>query len=75
MRTSKFGAKIRKKVDKATTSKKQLYECRDCGKRKVMNISFSQWKCRSCDKHYAGGAYVLRTSAGLVAERMITENQ
>ena len=35
MRTSKYGAKNRKKVDSTYKSKKTLYECRDCKKKKV----------------------------------------
>ncbi|MFH2105943.1 MAG: 50S ribosomal protein L37ae [Candidatus Micrarchaeota archaeon] len=73
MRSSKFGAKNRKKIDAALKTKNALYECRDCGKKKVRRKSFSQWECRSCGKRYAGGAYTLKTDAGTVAERLIGE--
>ncbi|HLD60165.1 MAG TPA: hypothetical protein VI912_04165 [Candidatus Bilamarchaeaceae archaeon] len=74
MRTSKYGAKNRKKVDSTYKSKKTLYECRDCKKKKVAsNQSFSVWRCRSCGKVYAGGAYTFRTSSGIVCDRLMKE--
>ena len=74
MRTHKYGAKNRKKIDKAYNSLKDRYECRNCRKTKVVkNKSFSLWRCASCGKIYAGGAYSLRTDSGLVSERIIKE--
>jgi large subunit ribosomal protein L37Ae len=73
MRSSKFGARNRNKIDAALKAKNTLYECRGCCKKKVCRKSFSQWECRSCGKKYAGGAYTLRTDAGMVAERLINE--
>ena len=73
MQTPRYGAKIRKKVESAINAKSTLYECKGCGKVKVKNISFSQWLCKACGKHYAGGAYTLQTPTGSVSERLLKE--
>jgi len=73
MQTAKYGASIRKLVDKATTAKRARYECPKCRKLKVVRKGNAQWECRGCDAHFAGGAYSFRTETGEIAIRMIGE--
>jgi len=73
MRTSRFGAKLRKLADAAIKSGRQKYECPKCGKKKVVRKGNSKWKCKGCDTEYAGGAYSFTTEVGVVAKRMIKE--
>lgn len=75
LRTNKFGARIRKLVVAALTSKKLLYECPACGKTRVRRTSFSRWQCKSCDSQFAGGAYTFTTEAGIIANRLTGEYQ
>ena len=70
MRTSKFGASIRKLVDAAERAKKDKYECPRCGKRKVIRKGNAIWRCKSCNSVYAGGAYSLKTETGEIALRL-----
>ncbi len=73
MRTSKYGASIRKLVDAAEKSKKVRYECPRCGKKKVARKGYAQWRCRSCGAEFAGGAYSLRTETGEIVLRLAKE--
>jgi len=73
MRTSKYGASIRKLVDKAILSKKSRYECPRCHKLKLKRSSVAIWQCRSCDAVFAGGAYSFTTEAGEIAARLVGE--
>jgi len=73
MRTSKYGATIRKLAEKAIDSAKTWYECPKCHKKKVVRKGTSLWRCRSCGAQFAGGAYSLSTEVGEVAARLINE--
>jgi ribosomal protein eL43 len=73
MRTVKYGATIRKLVEKATAAAKTRYECPKCHKKKVVRKGMAIWKCKSCDAVFAGGAYSLTTEVGEVAARLINE--
>ncbi len=73
MRTSKYGATIRKLAEKSLLSAKARYECPKCHKKKVVRKGNSLWECRSCKARFAGGAYSLHTEVGEVAARLINE--
>ena len=74
MYTQKFGASIRKLVDKAIISKRAKYECPKCHKLKVMRKSTAVWVCKACEAKFAGGAYIFKTEAGDIATRLIAEH-
>jgi len=73
MKSTRYGAKSRKRVDAAVKSSRKKYECPKCGKNKVARKGNSQWKCKGCNTLYAGGAYSFTTEVGVVANRMIRE--
>ncbi len=73
MYTAKFGASIRKMVDKAIKAKRSRYECPKCHKLKLVHRGMAVWKCKSCDAEYAGAAYSFRSEAGEIAMRVIGE--
>ncbi len=73
MRSQKFGASIRKLVDKAIESKKTRYECPTCHKLKVKNVGMSVWRCASCNSEFAGAAYSFTSEAGEIASRLVAE--
>jgi ribosomal protein L37AE/L43A len=73
MYTSKYGASIRKMVDKAVLAKKTRYECPRCNKLKLGRKSMGIWKCKGCDAKFAGAAYAFRSEAGEIAARIIGE--
>jgi ribosomal protein L37AE/L43A len=73
MYTARFGASIRKSVDKAITAKRAKYECPKCHKLKVVRKSNALWTCKSCDSVFAGGAYSFTSEAGEIAARIVSE--
>lgn len=73
MYTARYGASIRKLVDKAITAKRARYECPKCRKLKLARKGTAMWKCKSCDASYAGAAYSFRSEAGEIAARLISE--
>lgn len=73
MRSSKFGAKIRKLFDAALKMQRESYECAKCGKKKVKRVGYSLWRCKGCGALFAGGAYTFRTEVGAIVSRLIEE--
>ena len=73
MHTSRYGASIRKLVDKAILAKRTRYECPKCHKLKLGRRGNAQWKCKSCEAEFAGAAYSFRSEAGEIAARIISE--
>jgi len=73
MRTSRYGASIRKLVDAAIESKRARYECPKCRKLKLVRKGNALWSCKSCEAVYAGGTYSFRTETGEIAMRVIGE--
>ncbi|MEW6722864.1 MAG: 50S ribosomal protein L37ae [Candidatus Micrarchaeota archaeon] len=73
MQTAKYGASIRKLVDRAIKDKKARYECPKCNKLKVARKGTGVWACRACSAEFAGAAYSFRSEAGEIAARVIGE--
>ena len=73
MQTAKYGASIRKSVDKAILAKRARYECPKCHKLKVMRKGNALWVCKSCDAVFAGAAYSFTSEAGEIAARISAE--
>jgi len=71
MRTSKFGASIRKLHDKSVRSQKSRHECPKCHKLKLRRKGNSLWMCDSCGATIAGGAYSPKTEAGEISARIM----
>ena len=73
MWTAKYGASIRKLVDKAVEAQRTRYECPKCHKLKLKRKGTALWACKSCSTVFAGGAYSFRTEAGEIAARIVGE--
>ncbi len=73
MRSSKFGASIRRLVDKAVTSQRSRHECPKCHKIKLRRRGNALWVCSSCDATIAGGAFTPKTEAGEISVRLIND--
>jgi large subunit ribosomal protein L37Ae len=73
MYTARYGASIRKMVDKAIKAKKTKYECPKCHKLKLTRRGTAMWECKSCDAEFAGACYSFRSEAGEIAARIISE--
>ncbi len=72
-RNVRFGAEIRKRAEKVDISRRSLFPCPKCGKKKVKRRGNSLWECKSCEAVFAGGTYSLSTPAGEVASRLVEE--
>ena len=57
-----YGASLRKMVKKMEVTQHSKYTCSFCGKDNMKRKCVGIWKCRSCQKTVAGGAYVYSTS-------------
>ena len=67
----RYGASIRKNIKKMEVSQHSKYNCVFCGKDSVKRQSTGIWKCRSCKKVIAGGAYMLNTPPAVTAKTTI----
>jgi len=56
---TRYGASLRKQVKKIEISQHAKYTCSFCGKDSVKRESVGIWKCRSCKKQIAGGAWTV----------------
>ncbi|NUN11614.1 50S ribosomal protein L37ae [Candidatus Micrarchaeota archaeon] len=68
---SRYGVKVRKKVQAVAAQKKTKYECPNCGKKSLKRSGNSLWICSSCKFTLAGGAYTPTTVPGISAMKNI----
>ncbi|KAJ1835174.1 60S ribosomal protein L43 [Coemansia sp. RSA 2711] len=59
---TRYGASLRKVVKKMEITQHSRYECTFCGKTNVRRQAVGIWKCGSCRRSVAGGAWTLSTS-------------
>ncbi|KAJ1859589.1 60S ribosomal protein L43 [Coemansia sp. RSA 1822] len=59
---TRYGASLRKVVKKMEITQHSRYECTFCGKSNVRRTAVGIWKCGSCRRTVAGGAWTLSTS-------------
>ena len=60
---TRYGASLRKQIKKMEVTQRAKYVCNFCGKQTVKRQAVGIWKCGSCKKTVAGGAYVMNTTA------------
>ncbi|KAG0414274.1 hypothetical protein HPB47_008555 [Ixodes persulcatus] len=60
---TRYGASLRKMAKKIEITQHAKYTCTFCGKETMKRTCVGIWKCRSCAKTVAGGAYVYRLNA------------
>ncbi|EKX54074.1 large subunit ribosomal protein L37Ae, cytoplasmic [Guillardia theta CCMP2712] len=58
---TRYGASLRKQIKKIEITQHAKYTCSFCGKDSVKRQAVGIWKCASCKKCIAGGAYTLNT--------------
>ncbi|OCH87388.1 60S ribosomal protein L37, partial [Obba rivulosa] len=59
----RYGASLRKQVKKMEITQHARYTCTFCGKDSVKRQAVGIWKCNSCKKVIAGGAWTVSTTA------------
>merc|ERR1712046_6039 len=68
---TRYGASLRKVVKKMEITQHAKYQCSFCGKDSVKRGVVGIWKCKSCKKVVAGGAYVVNTPTVTAARATI----
>ncbi|KAK9864837.1 hypothetical protein WJX84_008463 [Apatococcus fuscideae] len=68
---TRYGSSLRKQIKKIEVSQHSKYFCSFCGKFAVRRQAVGIWKCKSCKKTTAGGAYVLNTAASVTVRSTI----
>jgi len=58
----RYGSSLRKQCKKIEVSQHSKYTCSFCGKDAMKRSATGIWKCGSCKKTQAGGAYMLHTA-------------
>ncbi|KRY77780.1 60S ribosomal protein L37a [Trichinella pseudospiralis] len=61
---TRYGASLRKTIKKMEITQHSKYTCLFCGKENMKRRAVGIWKCKSCKKTVAGGAYVFSTTTG-----------
>ena len=69
----RYGVTIRKRILKVESVQKYFSDCPSCGFKKVKRISTGVFACRKCNYTFAGGAYLPRTLAGTIIQKMVTQ--
>ena len=62
---------LRKRIKKIEVAQHSKYFCEFCGKTNVKRQAVGIWKCGSCGKVTAGGAYVKNTAASITLRSSI----
>lgn len=68
---TRYGASLRKVIKKIEITQHSKYTCPFCGKDSVKRDAVGIWKCRSCRKVMAGGAYSLNTATAATVRSTI----
>mmetsp|Transcript_28839 Transcript_28839/g.44314 ORF Transcript_28839/g.44314 Transcript_28839/m.44314 type:complete len:95 (+) Transcript_28839:84-368(+) len=68
---TRYGATLRKLMRKIEVSQHATYRCNFCGKDNVKRTCVGIWKCKSCQKVMAGGAYSLSTASAITVRSTI----
>ena len=68
---TRYGSTLRKLIKKIEISQHSSYRCVFCGKDSVKRTAAGIWKCKSCRKVLAGGAYMLSTASAVTARSTI----
>ena len=70
---SRYGATIRKRVEKIERKKKKRYVCPNCKKRALRWVAVGLWECRNCGFKMAGAAFEPRSDAGAKIMSLISQ--
>lgn len=62
---ARYGVSLRKRIKVSEATQHAKYACEFCGKTSVRREAAGIWKCRSCLKVVAGGAYIPSTVTGV----------
>ncbi|XP_057621836.1 60S ribosomal protein L37a-like [Chionomys nivalis] len=65
---TRYGASLRKMVKKFEISQHAKYTCSFCGKTKIKRRAVGIWRCGSCRKTVAGGAWTYNTTAAVTVK-------
>ncbi|KAI3656080.1 hypothetical protein MP638_003081 [Amoeboaphelidium occidentale] len=68
---TRYGASLRKQVKKMEITQHATYTCSFCGKDTVKREAVGIWKCRSCRRTMAGGAWTVSTTAATTVRSTI----
>merc|ERR1711871_1927963 len=68
---TRYGSSLRKQVKKMEISQHATYTCMFCGKNSMRRSAVGIWKCRTCKKVYAGGAYSVHTGGAMTVRSTI----
>lgn len=63
----RYGASLRKTIQKIEISQREKHQCAFCGKKAVRRECVGIWTCSKCRKQVSGGAYVPSTPAAQTA--------
>ncbi|OMH85709.1 60S ribosomal protein L37a [Zancudomyces culisetae] len=58
---TRYGSSLRKQIRKIEITQHATYTCTFCGKDAVKRTAVGIWKCKSCRKCMAGGAWTVST--------------
>jgi large subunit ribosomal protein L37Ae len=68
---TRYGASLRKDIKKMEVTQHGKYTCSFCGKETMKRQCTGIWRCKSCKKTVAGGAYVYSTTAAATVRSAI----
>ncbi|MFA6048598.1 MAG: 50S ribosomal protein L37ae [Candidatus Micrarchaeia archaeon] len=69
---SRYGVKIRKRINTVMTLQRAKHACPKCGKASVKRHGYAKWECKSCGAVFAGGAYTPETMVGASARKTLS---
>jgi len=68
---ARYGVRSRTRVREVETIQRTKQICPSCGHRKVHRLGSGIWKCTKCQCTFAGGAYIPKTEAGQIFEKVV----
>jgi large subunit ribosomal protein L37Ae len=68
---SRYGKKIRERVDAVKAARRAPHACPKCGKQSVKREGYAKWRCNSCGAVFAGGAFEPQTTVGATVRKTV----
>jgi large subunit ribosomal protein L37Ae len=66
---ARYGSSVRKRYVRILKETRKSHVCPSCGFESARRDSVGLWKCRKCNRIFAGGAYTPTSKLGIIAKR------
>jgi len=68
---ARYGVRSRTRIREVESVQRSKQVCPSCGQKAVHRLGSGIWHCKKCGHTFTGGAYMLKTEAGQIFEKVV----